>query len=43
MSGNIMTTSDLGPDVFTVVPEPVSSALFIIGAATLAFRRFRKV
>ncbi len=26
----------------TVVPEPVSSTLFIIGAATLGFRRFRK-
>lgn len=26
----------------TVVPEPVSSTLFIVGAATLGFRRFRK-
>ncbi|RJR16535.1 MAG: PEP-CTERM sorting domain-containing protein [Nitrospiraceae bacterium] len=25
-----------------VVPEPVSSALFLVGAATLGFRRFRK-
>ena len=25
-----------------VVPEPISSALFIIGAATMGFRRFRK-
>jgi hypothetical protein len=25
-----------------VVPEPVSSTLFIVGAATLGFRRFRK-
>jgi len=27
----------------TVVPEPVSSTLFIVGAATLGFRRFRKI
>lgn len=26
----------------SVVPEPVSSTLFIVGAATLGFRRFRK-
>lgn len=26
----------------TVVPEPVSSTLFLVGAATLGFRRFRK-
>ena len=26
----------------TMVPEPVSTSLFIIGAATLGFRRFRK-
>jgi hypothetical protein len=26
----------------TVVPEPVSSTLFIVGAATLGYRRFRK-
>jgi hypothetical protein len=26
----------------SVVPEPVSSSLFIIGGATLGFRRFRK-
>ena len=31
---------DLGST--TVVPEPVSSTLFMIGAATLGFRRFRK-
>jgi len=26
----------------SVVPEPISSTLFIVGAATLSFRRFRK-
>jgi len=26
----------------TVVPEPISSSLFVVGAATLGFRRFRK-
>jgi hypothetical protein len=29
-------------DVPSVVPEPVSSSLFLVGAATLGFRRFRK-
>lgn len=31
-----------GTTSFTVVPEPVSSMLFLVGAATLGFRRFRK-
>jgi hypothetical protein len=26
----------------TVVPEPIGSTLFIVGGATLGFRRFRK-
>lgn len=28
--------------VVNVVPEPISSTLFLVGAATLGFRRFRK-
>ena len=26
----------------SVAPEPISSTLFVIGAATMGFRRFRK-
>jgi len=31
-----------GPVVVSVVPEPISSTLFIVGGAILGFRRFRK-
>lgn len=30
------------PDGSPIVPEPVSSTLFIVGAATMGFRRYRK-
>jgi hypothetical protein len=33
----------LRPDTMTVVPEPVSSTLFVIGGAVLGFRRLRKM
>ncbi len=32
----------IGGEQFTVVPEPISSTLFLIGGAALGFRRFRK-
>jgi hypothetical protein len=43
-SGNIMPISSSNLDVYAapVAPEPVSSTLFIIGAATLGFSRFRR-
>ena len=34
--GNIASTAN------TVVPEPISSTLFLVGASVLGFRRFRK-
>jgi hypothetical protein len=37
-----ISNTDLKFFQVTVVPEPVSSTLFIIGGATLGFRRFRK-
>ena len=32
----------MGAASFSVAPEPVSSTLFLVGAATLGFKRFRK-
>ena len=40
--GAATTTSTSGNFQTTVVAEPISSALFIVGGATLGFRRFRK-
>jgi len=37
-----VNSSDFLMDL-TVVPEPVSSTLFLVGAATLGYRRFRKM
>ncbi len=40
---NTSNMQDFGVAFYpTVVPEPVSSTLFVVGAATLGFRRFRK-
>jgi len=39
--GTQLVNSDFLMDL-TVVPEPVSSTLFLVGGATLGFRRFRK-
>lgn len=37
-----MSTGEEDMLPLTVVPEPISSALFLIGGATLGFRRYRK-
>jgi hypothetical protein len=41
-AGHYALGIDLGSMTVTVVPEPVSSTLFLVGAVTLGFRRFRK-
>ena len=41
-TGWAMYRWDLMASSTTVLPEPVSSTLFIAGGATLGFRRFRK-
>ncbi len=38
---NNVSINGIGPDV-VVTPEPVSSALFLVGGATLGFRRFKR-
>jgi hypothetical protein len=40
--GSYKTSSMYNAMAVRVVPEPISSTLFIVGGATLGFRRFRK-
>lgn len=42
INGNNQGSGFIGASAGAIVPEPVSSSLFLVGAATLGFRRFWK-
>ncbi len=42
INGDNVDSGWVGASTTTIVPEPVSSTLFIVGGATLGFRRLRK-